>query len=938
MVKNTFRFDEWQPLHLSTRNRPLGLTLVGARGARDDVLLPQRIVAKEQICGGIELRALCVSENAFLQLKDFIGMPAALHVVTDRGQLRRICGIVTEASSGQSDGSLATYQLIVRDALSVMEGRRNTRVFRNKNEVDIVSMLVGEWCNSNPALGTTFTLKMAPGLQEKFPRREFMMQHDESDAAFVRRLLQQRGIAWCFLSGLPDAPSRPGSHGAIGHTLFLFCANHDLKPNAAGSVRFHRDGATEERDAITGWSAVRTLKAGSTSLYSWDYDQPSAGVFMETQTQSQSDQGRHGNAYAASLDDYHVVGPHLGDDLRDLTALRDARMADHEYQAKTFHGEGGVRDFAVGEWFSLAGHAEIDTHPANEREFIITLQHIAAQNNLPIDISARVQRLFDSNGWSGGEYAAFANGDGQQLQYRTRFTCVRRTIRIVPPPPRWPRPAPQSAIVVGPANEQVWCDELGRVKVRFPSVRAQGQAHAGSAGNDHDSAWVRVVSSWAGNGPGSVAQSGARLLPPVGAEVLVDWAGGHPDKPVIVGQLYNGAGTPPVFQHEDGLPGARYQSGIRSREVRGRRGNQLRLDDTPGQISAQLGSDHAGTELNLGYLTGPRQGGNAAPRGEGAELRSDEAIALHAARGILLSAWKLLGSAGARNAQLARDDYLGLLRECGELCSALGGSASENGAMPFEPKEQDALQARFRQWEDGSNTAPNASGRGEPVIGLTSASGIGFASSGAIVSYSARNIDSVAQQHLQMAAGQHVGVNAGKGISLFAQGGGITGIAHTGKLLLQSQHDDTVINSAHNLTLTATEGTATLSAKVILLVAEDGSFLKLGDGPPVLGSKQSLKFHSPDFRFDGPESMAAQSPTFGEGRADQKFAVRYARGVPLDSGERPLGGAVPGARLAVQVSDGSDLQLRSGDDGKSEMIERDAMHMADIDLLLGGDQ
>lgn len=924
-----------QQLNLSTQTRPMRLALGLSEGVRDELLLPQRFSGKEAICGACEYRILCVADSALLPLKNFMGIAAELRIVTDRGQLRRFGGIVTEAASGESDGGLATYQLVMRDALSVMEGRHNTRIFRNKNELDIVKTLVSEWQGRSAMLGTSFALQIAPGLDEKFARREFRMQHGESDADFIRRLLQDRGLAWCAVPGLPDRGTRPGQPASvIGHTLFVFDDACQLKPSAAGSVRFHRDAATEERDAITAWSAARTLQPGSISLYSWDYKNPSASVFMHAAAQSYNDQGLQGNRVASSLDDYHVAAPHLGENLHDLTLLDAARMAHHDYEAKRFHAEGSVRDLAVGEWFTFLGHPEIDTHPAGEREFVVTSQSIVAQNNLPVELGARVERLFNRSGWNQGEYDVSAKRDdnGEPLRYRTRFTCVRRGIRIVPPPATRPRPALQSAIVVGPENEQVWCDELGRVKVHFPATHPEGRG-----GGDSDSAWVRVATSWAGNGPGSSVQCGARLLPPVGAEVLVDWAGGHPDKPVIVGQLYNGAGTPPAFRHEDSLPDTRYQSGIRSREVRGVRGNQLRLDDTPGQISAQLASDHAASELNLGYLTAPRSDGNTVARGEGAELRSEEAIALHAARGILLSAWKLLGSSRARSGQLARDDFLALLRECGELGASLGDCAAQNDGLPFDTKEQDALLAKFSGWEDGSNTRPDAAERGAPVIGITSAAGIGFASSGAIVSYSARNADTVAQQHLQMTAGQRVAVNAGQGISLFAQAGGLTGIAHTGKLLLQSQRDDTVIHSATNLTLSATEGTATLSAKVILLVAEDGSFLKLGDGPPVLGSKEPLKFHAPAFRFDGPETMAVQLPTFGEGRADQKFAVRYAPGVPLEDGSRPLGGAVGDARLKVRLSDGSDLQVRSGADGKSDPVERDAMHMADIDLMLGGD-
>lgn len=153
-------------------------------------------------------------------------------------------------------------------------------------------------------------------------------------------------------------------------------------------------------------------------------------------------------------------------------------------------------------------------------------------------------------------------------------------------------------------------------------------------------------------------------------------------------------------------------------------------------------------------------------------------------RGIALSTWKLLDGAVTKGVQLAREDYLSLLRECGELCSSLGNYASEHNGTPFDSREQDELFACFRQWEDGSNTAPAASTRAKPVLGVTGPAGIGFASSQAIVSYSAKNIDTVAQQHLRLTAGQHFTVNAGQGASLFAHHGGIKAIAHHGKLLL----------------------------------------------------------------------------------------------------------------------------------------------------------
>lgn len=913
---------------LATGKRPLRLILEGDDGAADELLLPQRVIGSEAICDRFEFRILCVSESATLQLKNFIGVPCELQIVTDRGQLRRICGIVTEAASGQSDGGLATYQLIIRDALSVLEDRFNTRVFRDKNELDIIQILVKEWQRSMPVLARTFDLHIDPVLiSRQHPRRTFIMQHNESDAAFIRRLMQRRGIAWFFRSGLTNtgnASSRERT-SSIGHTLVLFDDSSKLDRNEAGEVRFHHDAATEQRDAITGWSAVRKLQSGTGSLHSWDYLQPRSTMFMTTHVASQADQGERGNQLAAGLDQYLVGAPHVADSPHELTELTYTQVAHHEYASKCFKGEGGVRDLAVGEWFSLKGHPEIDTHPAGEREFVVTSQHIVAENNLPVEIGARVERLFERSGWPRDAATPIAGGDDEPLRFKTRFECVRRTVRIVPPRPVAPPPQLQSAIVVGPENEVVWCDHLGRVKIRFLATRPEDHAHAAGAGSsdsDRDSAWVRVASNWAGDGPGNSGQCGARLLPPVGTEVLVAFAGGDPDKPVIVAQVYNGAAPPPAFVREDGLPDTRYQSGLRSREVRGQRGNQLRLDDTSGQISAQLESDHGASELNLGYLTEPRRQNGARPRGEGAELRTDEAIALRAARGILISAWKLLGGAGTKGPQLARDDYLNLLRECGELCTSLGSYAAEHKGLEIDTKEQEALLARFKQWEDGSNTAPESPEPREPVIAMTSPAGIGFASSKAIVSYSATNIDTAAQQHLQLTAGQRFSVNAGNGISLFARSGGLNAIAHTGTLLLQSQHDDIAVNSAKDIQVTANEGAITVAAKSILFVTADGSFLKLGEGSPVLGSKQALKFHAPDFIWEGPETMNAELPAFKKDGTDLAFEPRL---------YPHLDGGVPVAGLAYKIESPAGSSKGETDAaGKTTVLEHEQMHAARI--------
>ena len=127
---------------LSEANRPIRLRLSQERHVLDDVLLVKRVTGNETMCGGLEYRLLCVSTHAGLPLKEFITLPVELQFVTDRGDVRAVCGIVTQAAAGQSDGGLATYELVVRDALALMEHRTNTRVFRNRNELDITEVIL----------------------------------------------------------------------------------------------------------------------------------------------------------------------------------------------------------------------------------------------------------------------------------------------------------------------------------------------------------------------------------------------------------------------------------------------------------------------------------------------------------------------------------------------------------------------------------------------------------------------------------------------------------------------------------------------------------------------------------------------------------------------------------------------------------------------------
>jgi type VI secretion system secreted protein VgrG len=135
----------------------------------------------------------------------------------------------------------------------------------------------------------------------------------------------------------------------------------------------------------------------------------------------------------------------------------------------------------------------------------------------------------------------------------------------------------QSAIVVGPKGSEICTDEFGRIKVQFHWDR-QGKL------DENSSCWIRVAQTWAGKG------WGALRLPRIGQEVMVAFMDGDPDRPVVVGSVYNGTNKPPYS-----LPGNATQSGMKSRSsMHGTSGNEIRFEDSKGSedLVFQAEKDH----------------------------------------------------------------------------------------------------------------------------------------------------------------------------------------------------------------------------------------------------------------------------------------------------------------------------------------------------------
>jgi len=913
---------------LTAAHRPIRLRLGHADHLFDTVLLPQRVTGSEAICGGLEYTVTCVASTPRLPLKELIALPADIQLVTDRGQLRGACGIVAEARAGDFDGGLGVYQLVIRDALAIMEKRVNSRVFRFQNELEIVQVLFDEWRQSNGVLASAFDYELDPLFDmRQFPPREQTMQYNESDAAFVRRLLRRRGVAWTFRPGHARTRTQGVERDTSPtHTLVLFNDPNSLPRNSAGAVRYHQGGASEERDTISSWCAARRLQAGSTTRHSWDYRNPLGTQFMTATARGMADQGPSGNQLAASLDDYQVEMPHAGNDVEDHWRLGQLRMNRHELDTKCFHGEGNVRDLRAGEWFTLTGHPEIDTHPAPERDFVITAIHLEAENNLPGDVATRVRRLMGAS--LPGSEAAFtaATPTLDAMRVRVSFDAVRRGIALAPgfdPRADLPHPQLQSAIVTGPPGEEVHCDALGRVKIRFPGMRTGDHRHAHGAGASDtpaDSAWVRVASNWAGAGPGSQQQSGTLGMPRVGTEVLVAFMGGDPDRPVVLSQLYNQRSQPPALSRAGELPGNRYLSGMRSREIGGARGGQLLFDDTPGQIAVQLASEHADAELNLGWLAEPRANGNASARGEGAELRSSKAVALRGGEGILLSAG---GKDLDGGAQLERDALVGIAEVMHGVLDELGRLAGEHGEDQGASPRLAELTERLRRWHDGSNVAPNAAQGGEPMVAVTAPAGVVLVSDDAIAMGARTKIDIVSTGDTEVATGRSLFLRASRALSLFAYELGMKLIAARGDIVIETHKGDIEIKSSNSIRLIAAVGIE-LEAPSVKVVSQGtqtdwhgGTITHQSSGNHV------VKAAAIDFLTGGAGAPAGLRLPATELATDERVMIV----------DRQTNLPAKGQRYIASHEDGTRIEGVTDDEGRTSVLHSYAIGDIEIRLL-----
>ncbi|MGJ7549084.1 type VI secretion system tip protein TssI/VgrG [Pseudomonas alloputida] len=477
-------------------------------------LLLETFKGVEALSRAFNYELLLVCEDSGVPLKSMMGQHVSIEIELAEGGPRYITGYLTRFASIGSDGGMARYTATLNPWFSMLKNRFDTRIFQGNTVEEVVTEVF--------ALCPAFS-RHEFRLTRPQKRYTYITQYRETDFNFVQRLLEEEGMFYYF------------EHTAEGHTMIICDDSSTLVDiPEQPQIRFHSASVTETADSITQWSGNRQLQSGKMATQTFDYRQPNNR--LPVAMNSVNKQGDVEN-----FEIYDFPGQYTHGTYDEGETLLRLRIEALELRGKKFEGASNCRAMKPGYTFELLQHYSHDQGAVEDRQFLLMSVESEGHNN----------------------YLS-----GQQASYYNTFTCVRKKIPFRPQlsTPKPTIAGPQTAIIVGPPGEEIFTDELGRVKIQFHWDR-KGQH------NDHSSCWVRVAQSGASGGFGSIQ------IPRVGDEVVVVFLDGNPDRPLIMGSLYNSSNTPPWS-----LPANKTQSGFLTRSMKGDGGtaNFFRFEDKAG--------------------------------------------------------------------------------------------------------------------------------------------------------------------------------------------------------------------------------------------------------------------------------------------------------------------------------------------------------------------
>lgn len=484
-----------------------------------DVLLLTGFRGREAISTPFSFELSLISENHNIAFENIIGKNVTVSLVLADGEERFFNGIVSRFSQGRGGGEaggdprFSHYSATVTPWLSLLRYMADVRIFQELNTPDIVEKIFRENGFND------FMIK----LSGNYEKREYCVQFRETHFDFVSRLLEEEGIYYYF------------QHERGRHTLILADSpsEHRNCPHQESARYQISAGMDLEEDVIQGFVKSQEVKPAKVTLNDYNYSMPNTDLRSSVSSRQAFGSGER------EVYDFPGLFPNKGRGER----LTTVRMEEEEARITTIEGFGNCRAFTSGYRFTLKDHYRKDW---NHRAYVLTeVEHEASQGaNFP-----------GSRGIGTGSYM-------------NRFQCLPIDVPFRPER-RTPRPVvhgTQTAVVVGPSGEEIYTDELGRIKVQFHWDR-KGKK------DENSSCWIRVGQVWAG------PQWGAVFIPRIGQEVIVAFLEGNPDRPLVIGCVYHQSNQPPLD-----LPGEKTRSTLKSESTIGGGGfNEIRFEDKKDQ-------------------------------------------------------------------------------------------------------------------------------------------------------------------------------------------------------------------------------------------------------------------------------------------------------------------------------------------------------------------
>lgn len=782
--------------------------------------LPENTLLVEHFCGEEAVSKLfrfeidCLSTDAFIDVIPLIGETVSLQLLLADGSYRTWHGHITRAFQLGADGGFARYRLIIEPWLAFLRSRRDNYLFQDKTVLDVATQVFAEYPIARWSQTVTRNLRTYSRLT----------QYRESDFDFICRLLAEEGL-WFYFKHEVNAEN-------TGHHELVICDSHsDLAACPQSEIRFHRAHATEENDTLQIWRETREALPNAVSFFGWDYKKISAVGLDATSLVENGDLPR-----MELFEGSEAYRFQNNEEARDKTDL--ALMA-LEAKYQRFEGESTVRALAAAQTFTLTDH---DNYSGEHAEFTVSaIKHIAANN---LDASIREQ-LSQSN---------IENGT-----YRNQILAQPKARPMAPKRLEKPTAPMQTALVVGLADAAHTTDRDHRVKIQFhwqrgEKTNAGGHSQTGSTvgekgkktnapGNEQSGTWVRVAEWLAGPNWGS------HFLPRLGTEVLVDFISGNIDRPIVVGQLYNGADAPPFAAgHNASANHPGVLSGWMSHNFADGF-NQWVTDDSPGQVRTRLATSEQASQLSLGYLIhqNPASATRGNWRGTGFEWRTDGWTILRAGTGMLLSS---TARTNATSTQMDVAEAVAQLKAAEQTATALSDAATAQNALPLKANTSltklitqiDAAQEgkyagtiagqAAKKAQAGSRSLGDATERfAAPWIVSESPSDIGITTPASILAFASENMHATVQSDWHLAATNTFSAAVGGGASWFSHSGGIKSIAAAGTHTIQAHTDAMEILADQSITLTSSNDEIHIYAndKIVLQAADSAITLEGGN-------------------------------------------------------------------------------------------------------------